>query len=207
VRRARSRRGAAAAHEPSVRVTLQRFLDAVNGTPVWVRDRRLTFVAANPLGWALNTPIVGNPANRSNIARFMFLDPGAPEFFPDWDRDADNIVATLRTYAGQNPHDKVLTDLIGELVTRSDAFRVRWAAHNVRFHYTGIKRIHHPQVGDLKFVYEPLSFPDNPDWLMFALVAAEPGGPTEDRVKLLGSLAATAKPTIPDNDRSMESEH
>ena len=56
-------------------------------------------------------------------------------------------------------------------------------------------------------MYEPLSFPDNPDWLMFGLVAAEPGGPTEDRVKLLGSLAATAKPTIPDNDRSMESEH
>ena len=193
--------------ERSVRTTLQRFLDAVTGTPVWVRDRRLTFVAANPLGRALAAPILDHPASRSNIARFMFLNPAAAEFFPDWDRDADNIVATLRTYAGQNPHDKVLTDLIGELVTRSDAFRVRWAAHNVRFHHTGIKRMHHPEVGDLEFVYEPLSFPDNPDWLMFALVAAEAGGPTEERVKLLGCLAASAESATPDLDPAMEREH
>src|SRR6185436_18494960 len=55
--------------ERSVRATLQRFLDAVTGTPVWVRDRRLTFVAANPLGWALIAPILEDPASRSNIAR------------------------------------------------------------------------------------------------------------------------------------------
>lgn len=193
--------------EQTVRVTLQRFLDAVTGTPVWVRDRRLTFVAGNPLGRAVISPILDEPAYRSNTARFMFLNPAADEFFPDWERDADNIVATMRTYAGQNPHDKLLTDLIGELVTRSDAFRVRWAAHNVRFHHTGIKRMRHPQVGELEFVYEPLSFPDNPDWLMFALVAAEPGGPTEERVKLLGSLAASAAQKNPHHDIALDGDH
>jgi MmyB-like transcription regulator ligand binding domain len=84
---------------------------------------------------------------------------------------------------------------------------VRWAAHNVRFHHTGIKRIHHPEVGELEFVYEPLSFPDNPEWLLFALVPAESGRPSNLIRSSVGSLAASAESTAPDLDRSMESEH
>jgi hypothetical protein len=175
----------------SVRPSLQRFIDAVTDAPVWVRDRRMDFVAANALGRALYAPLLDDAASQSNIARFMFLSSAARTFFPDWDRDAANIVATMRTYAGQDPHDKVLTDLIGELVTRSDVFRTRWAAHNVRYHRSGIKRIHHPEVGDLELVYEAMLLPANPDWFMFGFTPAEPGGPTAERLRLLASLAAS----------------
>jgi hypothetical protein len=48
----------------------------------------------------------------------------------------------LRTEAGHSPHDKGLSNLIGELSTRSENFRTWWAAHNVRFHRTGTKRFH-----------------------------------------------------------------
>jgi hypothetical protein len=106
------------------------------------------------------------------------------------------MVATLRGYAGRNPHDKQLTDLIGELVTRSDTFRHRWAAHNVRHHRAGIKRIHHPEVGDLEFAYEAMDLPLNPDWFLFAYTA-EPGSPTEERLMILGSLAATRIARLP----------
>jgi hypothetical protein len=34
-----------------------------------------------------------------------------------------------------------------------DAFRTLWAAHNVRYHQTGTKRLHHPVVGDLELSY------------------------------------------------------
>jgi hypothetical protein len=37
--------------------------------------------------------------------------------------------------------------LVGELSTRSEDFRTRWAAHNVRLHRTGVKHKHHPVVG------------------------------------------------------------
>jgi transcriptional regulator with XRE-family HTH domain len=178
----------------SVRPSLQRFLDAVTDAPVWIRDRRMNYVAANTLGRALYAPLLNDPVSQRNIARFMFLSPAAKTFFPDWERDAANIVATMRTYAGQDPHDKVLTDLIGELVTRCDVFRTRWAAHNVRFHRAGIKRIHHPEVGDLELVYEAMTLPTNPDWFMFGFTAAEPASPTEERLRLLGSLAATTEP-------------
>ncbi|WP_420718998.1 hypothetical protein [Streptomyces sp. NRRL S-646] len=39
---------------------------------------------------------------------------------------------------------KALTDLIGELVPRSEDFRTAWARHNMRLHYTGLKHIRLP---------------------------------------------------------------
>ncbi|MGW6696307.1 helix-turn-helix transcriptional regulator [Nocardia sp. NPDC055049] len=176
--------------DQTVRPTLQRFLDAITGTPTWVRNRRMDYIAGNALARALLSPLLTDPSNEANNARFAFLNPAARLYYPEWERGADDIVATLRTYATQNPLDKGLTDLIGELVTRSDAFRHRWSAHNVRFHRTGIKRIHHPDVGDLEFAYEAMELPDTPGWTMFGFTT-EPGSPSEERMKLLGSLAAT----------------
>lgn len=150
----------------------------------------MDFIAANQLGHALLAPMLDDPASGRNNARFVFLSPAAQNYFPDWDKGADDIVATLRTYAGQTLRDKGLTDLIGELVTRSDAFRLRWAAHNVRYHRTGIKRTHHPDVGDLELTYEAMELPDSPGWTMFAYTAPE-DSPTQERLGLLGSLAAS----------------
>lgn len=175
--------------EQPFRPSLQRFIDAI-AMPVWVRDRRMDFVAGNPMGRALYAPLLADPASQGNTARFVFFSPASRNFFPDWEESATNIVASLRTYAGQNRRDKRLTDLIGELVTRSDDFRVRWAAHDVRHHRTGLKRIHHPEVGDLELMYEAMAFRANPEWFMFGYTA-EPGTPSEDRLALLGSLAAS----------------
>lgn len=171
--------------EQTVMPMLQRFLDAVTGAPMWVRDRRLDFVAANSLGRALYAPILDDVASQGNTARFTFLNPASQVFFPDWEDNADEVVATLRTYAGQDPHDKRLTDLIGELVTRSDMFRLRWARHDVRHHRAGLKRVRHPVVGDLELTYQAMELPMNRDWLMFAFTA-EPGSPTEERLQTLG---------------------
>ena len=187
------------ATDSTVRPSLQRFLDAITGTPTWVRNQRMDFIAANPLGRALYAPVLDDPSIQGNNARFVFLNPAARNFYPDWEQGADDIVATLRTYAGRNPRNKSLTDLIGELVTRSDDFRSRWSAHNVRFHRTGLKRVHHPEVGDLELAYEAMELPDSPGWTMFGYTA-EPGSPTEERIRLLGSLAATAAHHDPDTN-------
>lgn len=169
--------------------TLQRFLDAVTGAPMWVRDFRLDFVAANALGRALYAPMLDDPANRGNMARFTFLSPASPLFFPDWAENADDLVATLRSYSGQHPRDAKLTALIDELAAHSEAFRSRWARHDVRHHRGGVKRIHHPLVGDLELSYQAMALPENPDWFMFAFTA-EPGSPSDERLQLLGKLTA-----------------
>ena len=99
----------------------------------------------------------------------------------------------LRTEAGRDPYDKALTDLVGELCTRSDAFRVRWAAHDVRLHRTGLKHFHHPVVGDLHLSYEVMELPADPGLALIAF-SAEAGSPDDDALKLLASWAATHDP-------------
>jgi MmyB-like transcription regulator ligand binding domain len=126
----------------------------------------------------------------ANHARFLFLDPGAREFYIEWERQAQDTVALLRTEAGRNPHDKALSGLIGELSTRSEIFRTWWAAHNVRFHRTGIKRLHHPVVGDLSLTYEALDLAADAG-LRISAYTAEPGSASEDGLNLLASWAAT----------------
>jgi len=183
------RRRPAAANQ--IRPSLQRFLDAITDAPAWVRDEHMDFIATNRLGRALNAPLFADPRRPVNNARFVFLnEETSRQFYLDWEKGADDIVAAMRTYAGKRPHDKPLTDLIGELVTRSDAFRTRWAAHNVRFHRTGVKRLHHPVVGDLELSYEGLDLPADPGWHLFTFTAA-PGTPSDDRLRLLASWAAT----------------
>jgi hypothetical protein len=90
------------------------------------------------------------------------LDSRARTFYADWETVAHDIVAALRGEAGRNPYDRALSDLIGMLSTRSDDFRVRWASHDVRFHRSGMKRFHHPLVGDLTLAYESLDLPADP---------------------------------------------
>ena len=50
----------------------------------------------------------------------MFLDPRSRDFYVEWAAVAKDVVAALRIESGRNPYDRGLTDLIGELSTRSD---------------------------------------------------------------------------------------
>ena len=132
-----------------MRPGVQRLLDSITA-PAMVRNGRLDILATSQLGRALYSEMFANPRTPVNSARFTFLDPRAISFFVDWDHAADDCVAVLRGEAGRNPYDRALTDLVGELSTQSEEFRIRWARHDVRYHDTGKKRLHHPLVGDLE---------------------------------------------------------
>jgi transcriptional regulator with XRE-family HTH domain len=173
-----------------IRPSIQQILDALMGVPAWVSNDRLDVVATNPLGAELYRDAVTGVRGRVNIARFLFLDQRARDFFVDWDQHADNAVAILRSAATRDPYDEQLTGLIGELSTRSDEFRVRWGAHNVRFHRSGPKALKHPEVGELDLTFDALELPADPGLTLYAMTA-EPNSPTAERLKLLGSLAAT----------------
>jgi transcriptional regulator with XRE-family HTH domain len=172
-----------------VRPTVQRILDSITA-PAYVRNGRLDILAANTLGAALYAPVFDDPSGTPNMARFIFLNPRASEFFHDWERIANDAVAILRAEAGRDPYDKRLSDLIGELSTRSEEFRVRWAAHNVKFHRSGVKTLHHPVVGDLALDYEALELPGDAG-LRILVYSAEPGSRSQEALDLLASWAST----------------
>jgi len=175
-----------------IRPVVQRILDRISA-PATVRNARLDYIGANALGRALYAPVFDSRRQPVNSARFTFLDPAAADFYPDWERVATELVAHLRSEAGRNPYDRHLSDLIGELSTRSDEFRVRWAAHNVRFHRTGAKQIHHPFVGALELSYESLELSAD-DGLSIAIFTAEPGSASQQALDLLASWTATPAP-------------
>jgi transcriptional regulator with XRE-family HTH domain len=181
-----------------VRPVIQRILDSISA-PAYVRNGRLDLLAANPLGRALYAPVFESPSGLPNMARFIFLDESATDFFPDWEKIASDAVAILRAEVGRDPYDKTLSNLVGELSTRSNEFRVRWAAHNVKFHRTGTKVLHHPVVGDLTLDYEAMELPGDSGQRIL-VYSAEPRSPAQQALDLLASWASG-----PTNERAVES--
>jgi hypothetical protein len=156
----------------------------------------MDLLAANRLARAFYTDVYAHPQRPANLARFTFLDQNAHRFHPNRDLFADTCVAILRTEAGRDPHDKELHDLVGELSTRSDEFRRRWGAHNVRHHGTGTKTFHHHIVGDLTLAYEGLEMATE-SGLTLTVYTAEPGSPSEEALRLLASWAASQETDVP----------
>jgi len=178
----------------AIRPSIQRLLDAITDAPAIIRNNYFDYVAANRLGRALYSPVFTDPA--PNSARFAFLNPASQEFYVEWDKNTQELVATMRGEAGRNPYDKRLTDLVGELSTRSERFRTLWAAHNVRYHRAGVKKLHHPVVGVLELSYEAFDLPADPG-LSLSTYTAEPGTPSADALALLASWAATTELPTP----------
>src|SRR5918999_191145 len=172
-----------------IRTSVQQLMDAMTGAAAHIGNERLDILGANPLGRALYLEMFDGQ-ERPNAARFVFLDPRARDFYLDWDRSGRDVVATLRSAAGRNPYDRELTDLVGELSTRSEEFRQHWAKHDVRFHISGIKHFHHAQVGDLELNYERLEVVFDTGLTIFAYTA-DPGTRSAEALALLGSWAAT----------------
>lgn len=174
-----------------VRPAVQQVLDAMTDAPAWVRNGRHDILAMNQLARALYSPVLADPRRPANTTRFIYLQPEqAREFFVDYDRVANDAAAMLRLEAGHNPHDQALIELVGELSTRSELFRQRWASHDVQFHRSGRKRLRHPVVGQLDLDFESMELPSEPGLYLNVYTAAA-GTPMADALKVLASWAAS----------------
>jgi transcriptional regulator with XRE-family HTH domain len=176
-----------------VRPDVQWAIDAITGAAAFVFNGRLDILAANQLGHALFSELYVNPARPVSTPRFVFLDPRARDFYTDWDQAAGETVAVLRAEAARDPDNRDLSDLVGELSTKSEEFRTLWAAHNVRLHNSGVKHLHHPVVGDLSLNYNGLELAADPGLTMF-VYTVEPGSKSAESLNLLASWAATLEP-------------
>lgn len=194
--RARPRRARRRPARPQlVRPGLHRMLEMLDEhTPAFILGRRMDVLAANRLACALITDFTTLPRQERNMARFMFLNAAARTLFVDWAEVAAETAAVLRLDAARHPDDPLLTELVGELAVRSDEFRTWWADHNVRERTHGIKRYHHPVVGELTMNYESVTFPGDPDQSMCVYTYA-PGSAAETTLRLLANWTAnTAEP-------------
>jgi hypothetical protein len=174
----------------------------MNGVVAIVQNGRSDVLGANHLGRALYGPVFdfaetsgpGTEVRLPNQARYLFLDPGAGDFYPDWRAVAATTVAMLRLEAGRNPHDRELNELVGELTTRSGLFAELWAGHDVRIHTTGTKRFHHSVAGDLSLQFETLHLTGDEGQTLFTFTA-ESGSASENALAFLASWAASPPET------------
>jgi transcriptional regulator with XRE-family HTH domain len=176
-----------------VRTEVQHLLDALDDrVPAMVVGRRMDVLSWNRLAAVLGVDWGSLPPEQRNAARYMFLDDGARELYPDWEQGAREAVAYLRFAAGRYPDDSELAALVGELSVKSADFRRWWARHDVRAKSNGRKRLQHPIVGPITLSYEALTLAGDPDQVLITYTAA-PGSESETALRLLGSVGEPAR--------------
>jgi transcriptional regulator with XRE-family HTH domain len=173
-----------------VRPALKRLMVGLDDYPAVVIGRRLDVLASNGLANALYTDFAALPHRERNMARYLFLDERARDLYVDWPAAARSVVGTLHLYAGQHPHDPLLAELVGELSVRDTDFRRWWADQEVGRRTHGRKHYRHPVVGELILDYEALAPTGDPDQIL-GVNTAEPGSPSEERLRLLASWSVT----------------
>ncbi|MEC3913450.1 helix-turn-helix transcriptional regulator [Nocardia sp. CDC160] len=180
---------ASGVYTDTIRPGARLILDALTA-PAFILGRRMDVLAWNAMG-DLVSGFSRVPAAERNQARYLFLEPAAPTFYPDWETVAGETVAYLRRDAGLHPDDPKIAALVAELSARSPDFRRHWAAHPVKEKTFGAKLIQHPEVGRLELGYETLVLPGDPDQLL-VLYTAAPDSPAAAALARLAERHALA---------------
>ncbi len=179
------------ARTQQVRGALRQLLDGMDGIPAYVVGRRSDVLAWNRMAAALFGDWAELPPQERNWARMVFLLPEYRDLFVEWDAKASDIVAFLRMEAGCHPNDPRLSALVGELSVKSEEFRRLWATHDVKEKSHGVKRLHHPLVGELTLSFETFRLPDDAEQSLITY-HAEPGSPSAQALRLLASWGTDA---------------
>jgi transcriptional regulator with XRE-family HTH domain len=186
----------ASARPQQVRASLGQLLQSMENVPAYIVGRRSEILAWNRMAAALFGDWAELPVAERNWARLTFLRPDYRELFAEWEQKAIDIVCQLRMDAGCYPDDTRLSALVGELSVKSEEFRRLWATHDVKEKSYGVKRMHHPLVGELSLNYESFRMSGDQDQ---ALVTyhAEPGSPSAEALRLLASWGTDATRVAP----------
>ena len=177
---------------------VQALIDGMTGSPAIVMTGSLDVVAANTLGRALYAPVFERATGTPNLARFIFFDTYAEQLFPQWTSTADEAVGLLQAEAARSPHSPAITQIVGELATRSEEFRARWAAHNVTAHRNGTKAFRHPEFGELTLTYNVFTITAVPG-LSLVGYTAEPNSPSAHALQILASWRVSGQSTDRDS--------
>ena len=173
----------------NVQPQLQRLLDSMTQTPVFVIGPRTEIVAWNSMATALITDFALIPVRDRYYIRLLFSDLSMRDLYADWEGVARLSIAQMRMHNTRHPGDRTLARIVGQLSLEHPEFRQWWAKHNVANRDTGSKHLKHPVVGDLHLDWSAMTWAANPDLQIIAW-SAEPGSPSHDNLRLLASWCA-----------------
>ena len=182
--------------EQRVRPSVRQVLDAMTGAAAFVRNGRLDILAINELGSVLYSPVLAGSDRPANLARFIFGYGRDSGFYTDREGMARACVGNLRAETGRNPSDRLLADLIGELLAHSGEFRALWAAHDVEYYRTGIQPFRHRLAGDLTLNYNAFELPGDPGQTMI-VYTADPATPSCEALTRLATRSPSPDQMTP----------
>lgn len=178
---------AAAPQTGPVRSEIRGLLASLDGLPAFVINGQMDLLACNVLAERLVVRCASSLATRRNVARMIFTDPMARDYFVEWDAVAREACGHLRLAAGHLMQDPGFQELIDELSSASPQFYDLWLAHDVRQKAHGIKRLCHPVVGHLTVWYETLALPTDSDQTLVTYMV-EPGSDSEQAIRRLSEI-------------------
>ncbi|MCG5432009.1 helix-turn-helix transcriptional regulator [Mycobacterium sp. MYCO198283] len=165
---------------------LLRLMEAWPNNPALVYNRAYDVVAANALASAL----FGELGAVGNLLLLVFTDPRAKDFYPEWHQIAADAVAGFRMAYGAAPDDPRARAMLARLLADSEEFRTLWSAHEARRKRMTSKTFRHPEIGLLTLTMQTFDVRSAPGQELI-VYDAEPGSPSADGLRLLGSIAAS----------------
>jgi transcriptional regulator with XRE-family HTH domain len=159
-------------------------IDGWPNNPAYVMSKFMDVLAVNELAVVLSP----NYRVGVNMLRAVYLDPAERALRRDWESLTEEAVAVLRANVGLELSDPRLVELVDELSTASERFRLLWSRHDVQQKRNRVHHLTHPVVGDLDLHSNKLLI-SGTDGLMLVVLHATPGSRDAERLSAMGSLS------------------
>jgi transcriptional regulator with XRE-family HTH domain len=167
---------------------VRQLLDSLDRTPAYVASPANDLIGWNDAWKRFATPLGILDGAAPNLVRYVFADPRAHTVYPDWSAAADEQVSRMRIAAPHWGSDPGFSALLDELRPLSE-FSSRWSAHPVAEKHRGVKRINHPNTGELRVAYEVLLLPDDGDQRLVTWLSADQASGASFNAALAGGPA------------------
>ena len=136
--------------------SLKYLLQGMPLIPAYVVDFRFDIRAHNDAAAALFGEEFGSGPRR-NAAAILFEDAEVRAMQLDWRRIARETVGNLRANQARHRDDEQLSTLIDRLRAADADFALWWEDRTVEERTHGVKRLRHPEAGDVTVCYDYLS--------------------------------------------------
>jgi transcriptional regulator with XRE-family HTH domain len=170
-----------------VSATVRRLIENLGPNPAFVIGRRWDYLAWNSAACALFGDFGAVPKAARNHVWMHFMDPARREIFPDWEQDAQLLVAKFRADSARHIGDPQFEDLIGTLRKSSPEFCKAWKKHEVSRVGAGRKTVRHPVVGTMLFEHAVFNPQEAPEQRMILYSPAQDDDTPRKLARLLAS--------------------
>jgi transcriptional regulator with XRE-family HTH domain len=179
-------------------------VDRLDPDPAYVTGRRWDVLASNRSARALWTDWSVLPEDERNMIWWTFTDPAARTIFVDWQGEATALLGRLRAAAARHPDDPGFGALVARLHAVSPEARAWWPRHEIAPVGSGTKRLHHPELGELRLEVTVLHSADDHEQKLVLFTS-----PAEDRARLAALTARSLKrvAAVGDGDERADDHH